>query len=65
MLEVMTQDYIRTARAKGLHERAVIMRHALKNALIPVETIVGTEVADLLSGAVLTETIFATIVSSR
>ena len=59
MLEVMTQDYIRTARAKGLHERAVIMRHALKNALIPVETIVGTEVADLLSGAVLTETIFA------
>ncbi|NLG95318.1 MAG: ABC transporter permease [Acetomicrobium flavidum] len=59
MLEVMTQDYIRTARAKGLHERAVVMRHALKNALIPVVTIVGTEVADLLSGAVLTETIFA------
>lgn len=59
MLEVLTQDYIRTARAKGLHERIVVMRHALKNALIPVVTIVGTQVAELLSGAVLTETIFA------
>lgn len=59
MLEVLTQDYIRTARAKGLRERIVIMRHALKNALIPVVTIIGTQVAELLSGAVLTETIFA------
>lgn len=59
MLEVLTQDYIRTARAKGLRERLVIMRHALKNALIPVVTIIGTQVAELLSGAVLTETIFA------
>ncbi|WP_213697576.1 ABC transporter permease [Acetomicrobium sp.] len=59
MLEVLTQDYIRTARSKGLRERIVIMRHALKNALIPVVTIIGTQVAELLSGAVLTETIFA------
>jgi peptide/nickel transport system permease protein len=59
MLEVMSQDYIRTARAKGLAERVVILKHAFKNALIPVVTIIGTQVAELLSGAVLTETIFA------
>ena len=59
MLEVLSQDYIRTARAKGLNERAVVLKHALKNAMIPVVTILGTEVSDLLSGAVLTESIFA------
>jgi peptide/nickel transport system permease protein len=59
MLEVLEQDYMRTARAKGLVERVVIMRHALKNALLPVITVVGLQVGVLLSGAVLTETIFA------
>lgn len=59
MLEVLNQDYIRTARAKGLHERAVIMRHALKNALLPVVTVVGLQIGALLSGAVVTETVFA------
>lgn len=59
MLEVLEQDYMRTARAKGLVERVVIMRHALKNALLPVITIIGLQVGVLLSGAVLTETIFA------
>ncbi len=59
MLEVLNQDYIRTARAKGLPEKVVILKHALKNAMIPVITIIGTQVASLLSGAVLTETIFA------
>ena len=59
MLEVLEQDYVRTARAKGLRERAVIIRHALGNALLPVITIVGLQVGVLLSGAVLTETIFA------
>jgi peptide/nickel transport system permease protein len=59
MLEVMSQDYIRTARAKGVKENAVVVRHALKNAMIPVVTIIGTSVSDLLSGAVLTESIFA------
>ncbi len=59
MLEVLEQDYVRTARAKGLRERVVIARHALKNALLPVITIVGLQVGVLLSGAVLTETIFA------
>lgn len=59
MLEVLNQDYIRTARAKGLPEKIVIMKHALKNTMIPVITIIGTQIASLLSGAVLTETIFA------
>lgn len=59
MLEVIGQDYIRTARAKGLTERIVIYRHALKNALIPVVTVVGLEFGGFLGGAVLTETIFA------
>jgi peptide/nickel transport system permease protein len=59
MLEVMSQDYIRTARAKGVKENSVVIRHALKNAMIPVVTIIGTSVSDLLSGAVLTESIFA------
>jgi peptide/nickel transport system permease protein len=59
MLEVLEQDYIRTARAKGLVERVVTTRHALKNALLPVITVLGLQVGVLLSGAVLTETIFA------
>lgn len=59
MLEVIGQDYIRTARAKGLSERIVTYRHALKNALIPVVTVVGLEFGGFLGGAVLTETIFA------
>ena len=59
MLEVIRQDYIRTARAKGQKESAIIFRHALKNALIPVITIVGLEFGILLGGAILTENIFA------
>ncbi|MEX2229026.1 MAG: ABC transporter permease [Dehalococcoidia bacterium] len=59
MVEVLGQDYIRTARAKGLHERQVLLRHALKNALIPTLTVVGLSVAGLLGGAVLTEQIFS------
>jgi peptide/nickel transport system permease protein len=58
MLEVMTQDYIRTARAKGLSERAVVWKHALRNALIPTATMAGLAFGTLLTGAVLTETIF-------
>jgi peptide/nickel transport system permease protein len=59
MLEVLSQDYIRTARSKGLHERTIIALHALKNAQIPVITVVGLEFAVLMGGAVVTETIFA------
>ncbi|MGD0574399.1 MAG: ABC transporter permease [Anaerolineales bacterium] len=59
LLEILGQDYIRTARAKGLVERLVLVRHAMRNALIPIVTIVGLEVGGLLSGAVLTETVFA------
>ena len=59
MLEVLSQDYIRTAHAKGLHERAVIIRHALRNAWLPVITVVGLQVGRLLSGAILTETVFS------
>ena len=59
MLEVMRQDYIRTAWSKGLRERAVIYRHALKNAMIPVITVVGNQMGFLLGGAVVLETVFA------
>lgn len=59
MLEVIRLDYIRTARAKGLTERLVIWRHALKNALIPVVTVIGLQTGTLLGGAVLTEIVFA------
>jgi ABC-type dipeptide/oligopeptide/nickel transport system permease component len=59
LLEVLHQDYVRTARAKGLVESAVVLRHALKNALIPTVTVVGLQVGYLLGGAVLTETVFA------
>lgn len=59
MLEVIRQDYIRTARAKGVPEKKVIRKHALKNALIPVVTVVGLQFGSLLGGATLTETVFA------
>ncbi|HET7874858.1 MAG TPA: nickel ABC transporter permease [Methylomirabilota bacterium] len=59
MLEVLGQDYIRTARAKGVSERPVVWKHALKNASIPIVTIVGIELGTLLGGSVITETIFA------
>lgn len=59
MLEVLNQEYIKTARVKGLREKIVILRHALKNALIPTVTVVGLTYGSLLEGAVLTETIFA------
>lgn len=59
MLEVMRQEYVITARAKGLPEKTVVLRHALRNALIPVVTIIGLRFGTLLSGAVLTETVFA------
>jgi peptide/nickel transport system permease protein len=58
MLEVYRQDYVRTARSKGLRERIVVMRHALKNALIPIVTVIGLQFGFLLGGAVLTESIF-------
>jgi peptide/nickel transport system permease protein len=58
MLEVLGQDYLRTARAKGLVERLVVVRHALKNALIPVVTVIGLQFGGLISGAFLTETVF-------
>jgi peptide/nickel transport system permease protein len=59
MLEALAQDYIRTARAKGLSERAVTVGHALKNALLPVVTLIGLQLGALLGGAVITETVFA------
>jgi ABC-type dipeptide/oligopeptide/nickel transport system permease component len=59
MLEVLNQDYIRTARAKGLREQRVILLHALRNAMLPVLTIIGLQLGALMSGAVLTETIFS------
>ncbi|MGL5099121.1 MAG: ABC transporter permease, partial [Fusobacteriaceae bacterium] len=59
MLEVIRQDYIRTARAKGVLEKVVIRKHALKNALIPVVTVVGLQFGGLLGGAVLTESVYS------
>lgn len=58
MIEVLSADYIRTARAKGVRERSVLLRHALKNALIPIITVVGLSFGGLLGGAVITESIF-------
>jgi peptide/nickel transport system permease protein len=58
MLEVLRQDYIRTARAKGMFERFVVLKHALRNALLPIITIIGLQVGTLFAGAVLTESIF-------
>jgi peptide/nickel transport system permease protein len=59
MLEELGQDYIRTARAKGLTERTVVYRHALRNAMLPVLTVVGLQFGALLAGAIVTETIFS------
>ncbi len=59
MLDALTQDYVRVARAKGLAERMVILKHALRNALVPIVTIIGLQIGGLLSGAVLTETVFS------
>lgn len=59
MLEVLGEDYIRTARAKGLSRGRVILIHALRNALLPVVTVIGLQVGTLLAGAILTETIFS------
>ena len=59
MLEELSQDYIRTARAKGLPERTVVYRHALRNAMIPILTVVGLQFGAMLAGAIVTETIFS------
>jgi peptide/nickel transport system permease protein len=59
MVDVMHTDYVRTARAKGLVERLVVAKHALKNAMLPVITVIGLQTGSLLAGAILTETIFA------
>jgi peptide/nickel transport system permease protein len=59
MLDVLNQDYIRTARAKGVREQTVLLKHALRNALLPALTIIGFSVAYLITGAVLVEQIFS------
>lgn len=59
MLEVLGEDYIRTARAKGLSRARVILIHALRNAMLPVVTVIGLQVGTMLAGAILTETIFS------
>ena len=59
LLEILGQDYVRTGRAKGLGERAVILRHALRNATIPLLTLIGLQIGTLLGGAVITESVFA------
>ena len=59
LLEVLGEDYVRTARAKGLHERSVLFAHALRNALLPIVTVLGLQLGFLLGGAILTETIFS------
>jgi peptide/nickel transport system permease protein len=58
MLEVLRSDYIRTARAKGVSEGSILFRHALKNCLVPIVTVVGLSMASMMGGAVVTETIF-------
>jgi peptide/nickel transport system permease protein len=58
MLEVLGQDYVRTARAKGLRDRVVLMRHALRNALIPIVTVIGINLGILLGGSAVIETVF-------
>jgi len=58
MLEVMRADYMRTARAKGLRERSVVLRHGLRNALIPVVTLIGIDFGTVIGAAILTETVF-------
>ena len=59
VLDVLAQDYIRTAQAKGLKERDILTKHALKNAAVPIITIIGIGIGLLISGAVVTETVFA------
>ena len=59
MLEVLGEDYIRTARAKGLSDRVVLMRHALRNAAVPIVTVIGIGVALLIGGVVVTESVFS------
>lgn len=59
MLDVIKQDYIRTARSKGVKESLVIMKHALKNAMIPIVTLVGTELGNMLTGSMLIEKVFS------
>lgn len=59
MLQVLSQDYVRTARAKGLGQRDILFHHALKNAAVPITTVVGLGIAGLISGAVVTESVFA------
>jgi ABC-type dipeptide/oligopeptide/nickel transport system permease component len=59
MLEVLGREYVRTAHAKGLADRSVVLKHALRNALIPLVTVIGLQFGALLGGAVITETIFA------
>jgi len=59
LLDVLNQDYIRTARAKGLNERTVIMRHAFRNALIPLTTVIAFDIGGLIGGAIVTESVFA------
>ena len=59
MLEVMRADYMRTARSKGLSERSIVMRHGLRNALIPVVTLIGIDFGTVIGAAILTETVFS------
>jgi peptide/nickel transport system permease protein len=59
LLETLSQDYVRTARAKGVNNRGILFRHALKNAAVPIITIIGSGVALLISGTVVTETVFS------
>ena len=58
MLEVLNQDYVRTARAKGLTERTVVVRHAFRNTMLPLATVVAVDIGAILGGAVITETVF-------
>ena len=61
IIEVLNQDFLRTSRAKGLRQVAIVLRHALPNALIPVITVIGLQFGNLLSGAVITESVFARV----
>jgi peptide/nickel transport system permease protein len=65
MLEVMNLDYIRTARAKGLTERTVVVRHGFRNAMIPITTIVALDIGALIGGAIITETVFGWVGMGR
>jgi peptide/nickel transport system permease protein len=59
MLEIISQDYVRTARAKGMRERVVVVYHAMRNALIPVVTIIALQIPEIFGGAIITEQIFS------